>query len=114
MNKETIISVACFLLIAIISILDVSVANAAKKVKFNKNTITIKVGDTKTVKLLNNKKKVKWKVTSGKKYIKLTSKKKTSVKVTALKKGKSKIQAKVGIKKSYVFLQMLVVCAEGC
>lgn len=74
---------------------------AKKKVKLNKNKVTVKVGQKITVKLKNNKKKVKWSISSGKKNVALSKKKKTSVMIRGRKAGKAKVQAKVG-KKKYV------------
>lgn len=71
-------------------------AKAAKKVKLNKKTVSLRVGKTVKLKLKNNKKKIKW--SSSKKKIAKVSKKGV---VKALKKGKTKITAKVG-KKKYV------------
>lgn len=71
-------------------------ANAAKKVKLNKSKISMFVGKSYTLKLKNNKKKIKW--SSSKKKVATVSKK---GKVKAKKKGTCKITAKVG-KKKYV------------
>lgn len=73
----------------------------AATVKLSSKKLTIIVGKTKTLKLKNNKKKVKWTVTSGKKNVTLKNKKKTSVKIVGKKAGTAKIQAKIG-KKKYV------------
>ncbi len=72
----------------------VSVSAAPKKVKLNKTKATIYVGETVTLKLKNNKKKVKWS-TSNKKVASVTKK----GKVTGKKEGKATITAKVGKKK---------------
>lgn len=74
---------------------------AAKKVTLSSKKMTITVGQKKTLKLRNNKKKVTWSVTSGKGNVTLSAKKKTSVVITGKKKGTAKVQAKVG-KKKYV------------
>lgn len=74
-------------------------AKVTKKVKLSAKKLTVTVGKKKTLKLKNNKKKVKWTVTSGKARIKLKSKKKTSVIVVGKKAGTAKVQAKVGKKK---------------
>lgn len=71
-------------------------ANAAKKVKLNKSKLSLYVGKSYTLKLKNNKSKVKW--TSSKKSVATVSSK---GKVKAKKKGSCKITAKVG-KKKYV------------
>lgn len=74
------------------------VSAASKKVKLNKTKVTISVGKTVTLKLKNNKKKVKW-TTSNKKVVKITKKGKSKVKVKGKKAGKAIITAKVGKKK---------------
>ncbi len=86
------------LLLAFVMVLTLSPiqANAAKKVKLNKNKLSLYVGKTYTLKLKNNKSKVKW--TSSKKTVATVSSK---GKVKAKKKGSCKITAKVG-KKKYV------------
>ena len=61
--------------------------------------LMVKVGQSKKLKLKNNKKKVTWKVVSGKKNITLKSRKKTGVTVKGRKKGTAKVQAKIGKKK---------------
>ena len=68
--------------------------NAANKVKLNKTKATIYVGKTVTLKLKNNKKKVKW--TTSNKKIATVSKK---GKVKGKKTGRVTITAKVGKKK---------------
>lgn len=78
-----------------------SVSMAAKKVKLSDKKLTVTVGKTKTLKLKNNKKKVKWTVIAGKKYVKLKSPKRTGIKIVGKKAGKAKIQAKTG-KKKYI------------
>ena len=70
------------------------VSAASKKVKLNKTKATIYVGKTVTLKLKNNKKKVKWS-TSNKKVATVTKK----GKVKGKKAGKATITAKVGKKK---------------
>lgn len=71
-------------------------AAAKKKVKLNKTKVVLKVGKKTTLKLKNNKKKVKW--SSNKKRVATVTKKGV---VKAKKKGTAKITAKVG-KKKYV------------
>ena len=74
-------------------------ASAAKKVSLSTKKLTVKVGQSKKLKLKNNKKKATWKVLSGKKNITLKGKKKTGVTVVGKKKGSAKVQAKIGKKK---------------
>lgn len=71
-----------------------NVSAAQKKVKLNKSKATVYVGKTVTLKLKNNKKKVKW--SSSNKKVATVSKK---GKVTGKKAGKATITAKVGKKK---------------
>lgn len=68
--------------------------DAKSKVKLNITKVTISVGGSINLKLLNNKKKVTWK-SSNKKVASVTKK----GKVKAKKKGKASIVAKVGKKK---------------
>lgn len=64
------------------------------KVKLNKTKVTVQKGNTYTLKLQNNKKKIKW--TSSNKKIATVS---SSGKITAKKVGTCKVYAKVGKKK---------------
>lgn len=89
-------SFALFLaLILMITLIPAESICAKSNVKLNKTKLTLTVGESKTLKLKNNKKKVKW--TSTKKAVATVSKK---GKVTAKKKGTATIKAKVG-KKTY-------------
>ena len=74
-------------------------SEAAIKTKLNTKSITLKVGQTKMLKVKNTKKKVHWCIKSGKKYIKLKAKKRASVKIVGVKKGTAKVQCKIGKKK---------------
>lgn len=69
---------------------------AAGKTKLNSTKKTINVGDSCTVKLLNNTKKVKW--SASNKNIKIVSKSKKQAKIKGIKKGTSYLKAKVGSK----------------
>lgn len=91
--------IICLVVIMILSVLLRSEAYAAKKVKLSSKIISLKVGQEKTLKLKNNKRKVKWSVVSGKKVVKLSAKKKTRVTIKGKKKGTAKVQAKIGKKK---------------
>lgn len=71
----------------------------AKTVALSAKSIQVNVGGTKTIKVKNTKKSVKWSVKSGKKYISLTKKKKTSVSVKGKKAGNAVVLAKVSGKK---------------
>lgn len=90
--------IMCLVVVMMLSILP-SEAYAAKKVKLSSKKLSLKVGQKKTLKLKNNKKKVKWSVVSGKKFVKLSAKKKTGVTIKGKKKGTAKVQAKIGKKK---------------
>ena len=84
------------ILIFVLSISMVPTINvsAAKKVKLNKNKATIYVGKTISLKLKNNKKKIKWS-SSNKKVATVNNK----GKVKGKKAGRTTITAKVGKKK---------------
>ena len=71
-------------------------ANAAGKTKLNVTKKTINLGGSFTVKLLNNKKKVKWSVSN--KNIKIVSKDNKQAKIKGVKKGTSYLKARVGSK----------------
>ncbi len=75
-------------------------ANAAQKLKLNKTKLTITKGKTKTLKVTNTNKKVKWEIISGTKKISLKNRKKSSVTIKAVKIGSAKVQAKAGRKKA--------------
>lgn len=71
-------------------------AEAAKKPKLNKTSISLQQGKTATLKVKGVSKKTKkytWKVTG--KAVKIVSKKKNTVKVKAVKNGKSLVKIKV-------------------
>ncbi len=87
-------------LLLVLSLMPASIQAEAKgrKTKLKNTKITMTVGKSKKIKLLNNSKKVKWS-TSNKKVVKITKKSKKYVKVKALKTGTAKITAKVGSKK---------------
>ena len=90
LKKITSIALAVLLVFASIPTINVSAA----KIKLNKTKITIYVGKTVTLKVQNNKKKVKW-TTSNKKIATVTKK----GKVKGKKSGKATITATVGKKK---------------
>lgn len=90
-KKALAIILTLILSISMIPIINVS---AAKKVKLNKTKSTIYVGKTVTLKLKNNKNKIKWS-SSNKKVATVTKK----GKVKGKKVGKAIIIAKVGKKK---------------
>lgn len=56
------------------AIMPADTAWAAKKVSLSNKKLSVKVGQTKTIKVKNAKKKVKWKVVSGKKNIRMKKK----------------------------------------
>lgn len=73
-----------------------STAQAVAKTKLSVTKKTINVGDSCTVKLLNNSKEVKWSVSN--KNIKIVSKSNKQAKIKGIKKGTSYLKAKVGSK----------------
>ena len=83
-----------FAVVLSFSMIPTTNTNAANKVKLSKTKATIYVGKTVTLKLKNNKKKVKW--TTSNKKIATVSKK---GKVKGKKAGKVTITAKVRKKK---------------
>ncbi|MCR5792060.1 MAG: Ig-like domain-containing protein [Lachnospiraceae bacterium] len=84
--------VIALLLVCILVFTGIPVS-AASKAKLNKSSATIYVGKSITLKVLNNKQKVKW--TTSKKAVATVSKKGV---VTGKKAGKATITAKVGTK----------------
>lgn len=86
--------ISVILVLALVFSATPSSVSAKPKVKLNKTKVTLRVGKTVTLKLKNNKKRVKWS-TSNKKVATVTAK----GKVKAKKKGKATIIAKVGKKK---------------
>lgn len=91
---------ACLLSFALLlGMIPASEVSAAKKVSLSTKKLTVTKGKSKTLKVKNTKKKVKWKILSGKKYISLKKKGKVAVSVKGKKKGTAKVQAKVGKKK---------------
>ena len=81
-------------LVLSISMIQITNVSAANKIKLNKTKATIYTGKTVTLKLKNNKNKVKW--SSSNKKIAIVSSK---GKVKGKKTGKVTIIAKVGKKK---------------
>lgn len=94
MKKIKKVLILVFTLVLSISMIPTINVSAAKKVKLNKTKATIYVGKTVTLKLKNNKKKVKWS-SSNKKVATVSSK----GKVKAKRVGKVTITAKVGKKR---------------
>lgn len=94
MKSKKIIAIimVMFLMVSLFGAVSIS---AATKTKLNKSQVTLKIGQSVTLKVLKNKKKVKW--SSKNKKVATVSKK---GKVVAKKIGSTTIVAKVG-KKSY-------------
>ncbi len=84
--------------ILIFTLLPVTPANAKTKTKLSAKSITMKVGETKTIKLLNSKKRAKWSIEDEK--IEVISETKKQIKFKAVDYGTTKIYAMVG-KKEY-------------
>ncbi len=84
--------------ILMLTLLPATPASAKAKTKLSAKSITMTVGRTKTIKLLNNKKRVFWSIENS--NIEILSETKKKVKIRALKAGKSKVYASVG-KKEY-------------
>ena len=82
---------ACLLAFALLlGMIPASEVSAAKKVSLSNKKLTVTKGKSKTLKVKNTKKKVKWKILSGKKYISLKKKGKVAVSVKGKKKGTAK------------------------
>lgn len=93
----------CKLLVVLLILNFVSSNNAmaASKIKLDKSKITIKVGQSKKIKIVGaNKtnKNTRWKI-SNKKIVKMSAVKNDSVKITAVREGKAQITAQIGSKK---------------
>ncbi len=84
---------------------------SAKKVKFNKNNISIMVGDKVKLKLLNATGKTKWKI-SDKKIVKVKKKNKKYIVLKGIKDGTAKIKA-VNHKKTYTAKVIIKVDTQG-
>lgn len=94
MSKRKVI-LSLFLLLSLL-LISGTTTYATKKTKLSITKKTVNVGDTATIKLLNNSKAVKWQTSN--KNIKITKKSKKQAKIKALKKGTSYLKAKVGTK----------------
>lgn len=70
--------------------------SAAKKVSLSTAKLTVTKGKSKTLKVKNIKKTVKWKILSGKTCITLKKKGKAAVIIKGKKKGTAKVQATIG------------------
>lgn len=92
-EAKKVLAIALILVLSL-SIIPLTNVSAAAKVKLNKTKATIYVGKTITLKLKNNKSKVKWS-SSNKKVATVTKK----GKVKGKKVGKATITAKIGKKK---------------
>ena len=91
------------LLLAVVLILNLAPLNSAmavQKVKLNKSKITLKVNQTKIIKITGTSQKVKWK-NGNKKVLKVLTTNKKSIKIKAIREGKTQITAQVGKKKYY-------------
>lgn len=96
--KKKVIAVMLIMALALGSFSTASVSEGAtKKATLSTKRMSMKVGQSKKIKLKNNKQKVTWKTSS--KAVTLKAKKKTGVTVVAKKKGTAKVTAKIGSKK---------------
>ena len=88
-------------IIMLFSIISTNTYNSqAANTSISHKKMLAEVGNTKVIKLNDNKKNVVW-TTSNKKVVSIVSKSRTRVKLKALKKGKATITAKIGDKKYY-------------
>lgn len=97
-RKTTGVVLTCSLVLGL-SVSSADAAQAAKKPKLSSSKLTIKVRQTKTIKVKQTNKKVKWSVKTGKYYVTLTKMKKTSVGIKGKKPGRATVQAAVAGKK---------------
>lgn len=97
-RKTTGVALACSLVLGL-SVSSADAAQAAKKPKLSSSKVTIVVKQTKTIKVKQTNKKVKWSVKTGKQYVTLTKMKKTSVGIKGKKVGRATVQAAVAGKK---------------
>ena len=86
----------CLVLLTLMMILIPHSEVNAAKTKMNVKSKSITVGQTVKIKLLNNKKKVKWSVSNG--SIRITKKNKSYAKIKGIRKGTAYLKAKVGSK----------------
>lgn len=93
MRKRTKLVVYLLIMCLMVSIMPNNVS-AAKRIKLSKKSVTLYIGQTKTIKLKGTTKKPKW--SSSKKSVATVSKK---GKIKAKKKGSAVIVAKLGKKK---------------
>lgn len=99
MVKTRKLTITCLLSIALLlGLYPADCVSAVKKVSLSSKKITITEGMSKTLKVKNAKKTVKWKIVYGKNYIVLQKKGKTA-RIKGRKQGKAKIQATVGNKR---------------
>ncbi len=82
------------IMVFILTITSALPVQAKGKIKLKNSKVTLTVGQSKTLKVLNTKKKIKW-TTSNKKIVTVSKK----GKIKAKKKGTCKIYARVGKKK---------------
>lgn len=79
----------------LLAVIPDSGVTAAKKVSLNTNKLTVTKGKSKTIKVKNAKKAVRWKILSGKRCISLKKKRNAAVTVKGRKKGTAKVQAAI-------------------
>lgn len=117
MKKKLSIALTFVLVIVLMGILDVSntIYAKSKKMSLSSKKLQMYVGKTKTVKLRNASKRVKWQVANKKivKIVKRSGKKNSIIKVRGLKAGKAKIIAKCNNKK-YVIKVVVKKKKEIC
>ena len=88
--------IACGLSFALLlGMIPVNEVSAAKKVNLSTKKLTVTKGKSKTLKVKNAKKTVKWKILSGKKRIALKKKSNVAVTIKGKKKGTAKVQATI-------------------
>lgn len=92
--------IACGLSLALLlGMIPANEVSAAKKVKLSTRKLTVTKGKSKTLRVKNARKAVKWKILYGKRRIALKKKSNVAVTIKGRKKGTAKVQATIGRKK---------------
>lgn len=89
--------IACVLSLALLlGMIPANETLAAKKVSLSAKNLTVTKGKSKTLKVKNARKKVKWRILYGKRRIALRKKSNVAVTIKGKKKGTAKVQAAIG------------------
>ncbi len=97
MKNKKMVSIVV-VVVLVLALIPIKTSNAKTKAKLSEKNITMTVGDTKVIKLVNSKKGAIW--STENQNIEIISETKKKVKIKAVEEGKSKVYALVG-KKEY-------------